>query len=95
MSLRFFFPCSQIRITPIVQDHIQYSRKICPKVKKNYSTKMSLPFQSGDSVKQALFEELQNILSPVKEIRTGAENRMKHLEFTEGESIPYAKLEHF
>lgn len=46
---------------------------------------MSLPFQSGDSVKQALYEELQNILSPVKEVRTGAESRMKHLEFTEGE----------
>lgn len=49
---------------------------------------MSLPFQSGDSIKQALFEELQNILSPVKEVRTGAEGRMKHLEFTEGKCEP-------
>lgn len=45
---------------------------------------MALAFQSGESIKQALFEELQNILSPVTEVRTGAENRMKHLEFTEG-----------
>lgn len=45
---------------------------------------MALAFQSGESIKQALFEELQNILSPIKEIRTQAESRMKHLEFTEG-----------
>lgn len=45
---------------------------------------MALAFQSGESIKQALFEELQNILSPIKEVRTGAESRMKHLEFTEG-----------
>lgn len=45
---------------------------------------MALAFQSGESIKQALYEELQNILSPDKVIRTGAESRMKHLEFTEG-----------
>lgn len=46
--------------------------------------KMALPFQSGESIKQALYEELQNILSPVKEIRVNAEGRIKHLEITEG-----------
>lgn len=46
--------------------------------------KMALAFQSGDTVKQALFEELQNILSADKDIRTNAEARIKHLEFTEG-----------
>lgn len=61
---------------------------------------MSLPFQSGDSIKQALFEELQNILSPVKEVRTGAEGRMKHLEFNEGkfeadQPWPNEELKHF
>lgn len=45
---------------------------------------MALAFQSGESVKQALFEELQNILSADKNIRTNAEGRIKHLEFTEG-----------
>lgn len=45
---------------------------------------MALAFQSGESVKQALFEELQNILSADKDIRTSAEGRIKHLEFTEG-----------
>lgn len=45
---------------------------------------MALAFQSGESVKQALFEELQNILSADKDIRTNAEGRIKHLEFTEG-----------
>lgn len=45
---------------------------------------MALAFQSGESIKQALFEELQNILSPIKDVRMGAESRMKHLEFTEG-----------
>lgn len=46
---------------------------------------MALAFQSGESVKQALFEELQNILSADKDIRTNAEGRIKHLEFTEGD----------
>lgn len=45
---------------------------------------MALAFQSGESVKQALFEELQNILSADKDIRTSAEGKVKHLEFTEG-----------
>lgn len=45
---------------------------------------MSLAFQSGESIKQALFEQLQNILSADKDIRTSAEERVKHLEFTEG-----------
>lgn len=48
---------------------------------------MALAFQSGESIKQALFEELQNILSQVKEVREGAESRMKHLEFTEGNCV--------
>lgn len=45
---------------------------------------MSLTFQSGESIKQAIYEELQNILSPNTEVRVGAEGRMKQLEFTEG-----------
>lgn len=45
---------------------------------------MALAFQSSESVKQALFEELQNILSADKDIRTSAEAKIKHLEFTEG-----------
>lgn len=45
---------------------------------------MALAFQSGESIKQALYEELQNILSPDKETRVGAEGKMKHLEITEG-----------
>lgn len=45
---------------------------------------MALAFQSGESVKQALFEELQNLLNADKDIRTNAEGRIKQLEFTEG-----------
>lgn len=45
---------------------------------------MSLAFQSGESIKQALYEELHNILNPDKVIRMGAEGRIKQLEFTEG-----------
>lgn len=46
---------------------------------------MALAFQSGDSIKQALLEVLQNILSPNKETRENAEAKKKHLEITEGE----------
>lgn len=45
---------------------------------------MSLAFQSGDSIKQALIEELHNLLSSVWEQRVAAEGRMRHLEITEG-----------
>lgn len=48
---------------------------------------MALAFQSGESVKQALFEELQNLLNADKDIRTNAEGRIKQLEFTEGKSV--------
>lgn len=47
---------------------------------------MALAFQSGESVKQALFEELQNLLNADKDIRTNAEGRIKQLEFTEGKT---------
>lgn len=47
---------------------------------------MALAFQSGESVKQALFEELQNLLNADKDIRTNAEGRVKQLEFTEGKT---------
>lgn len=47
---------------------------------------MSLAFQSGESIKQALYEELHNILNPDKDIRTGAEAHISQLKFTEGES---------
>lgn len=45
---------------------------------------MSLTFQNADTIKQALFEELQNILNSDTTTRTSAEERMKQLEFTEG-----------
>lgn len=48
---------------------------------------MALAFQSGESVKQALFEELQNLLNADKDIRTNAEGRIKQLEFTEGKDV--------
>lgn len=49
---------------------------------------MSLnPFQNSDSIKQALFEELQNILSANTEVRQAAEEHIKQLEFTEGIQI--------
>lgn len=43
-----------------------------------------LTFQSGDSVKQALYDELLNLMNADKDIRTKAEVKVKHLEFTEG-----------
>lgn len=45
---------------------------------------MSLAFQNAESVKQALFEELQSLLSSDSAVRQSAEQRMKQLEFTEG-----------
>ncbi len=54
---------------------------------------MSLTFQSGESIKQALFEELQNILNPVTDVRVAAEGRMKQLEFTEGWMMIFISLE--
>lgn len=48
---------------------------------------MSLtPFQNSDSIKQALYEELQNILNGSTEVRQAAEEHIKQLEFTEGMS---------
>lgn len=55
--------------------------------KKIEKINMSLAFQSSDSIKQALFEELQNILSADKSTRNGGEENVKKLEFTEGESF--------
>lgn len=45
---------------------------------------MSLAFQNADSVKQALFEELQNLLSSDTSVLQSAEKKIKHLEYTEG-----------
>lgn len=45
---------------------------------------MSFAFQNAESVKQALFEELQNLLSSESCVRKLAELRMKQLQFTEG-----------
>ncbi|XP_055903747.1 importin-9 [Eupeodes corollae] len=53
---------------------------------------MSLAFQNADSIKQALFEELQNILSSETSIRVSAEGRMKQLEFTEGYGVYLSEL---
>ncbi|XP_055384402.1 importin-9 [Condylostylus longicornis] len=48
---------------------------------------MSLSFQNADSIKQALYEELQNVLNPDADIRNQAEARVKQLEFTEGYGV--------
>lgn len=53
---------------------------------------MSLAFQSGESIKLALYEELQNILSPNTQIRQAAEERMKQLEITEGYGVFLAEI---
>lgn len=47
-------------------------------------SEMSITFQNSESIKQALIEELQMLLSSDQEVRQNAEVRMKHLEFTEG-----------
>ena len=52
---------------------------------------MSLAFQNNDCIKQALYEELQNVLNPNAEIRMAAEKRIKHLEFTEGYGVYLAE----
>jgi len=48
---------------------------------------MSLQFQNdcGDSVKQAIIEELQNLLSSDTRVLQLAEKRTKQLEYTEGD----------
>ncbi|XP_023299361.2 importin-9 [Lucilia cuprina] len=53
---------------------------------------MSLAFQNAESVKQALFEELQNLLSSETNVRQSAEQRMKQLEFTEGYGVYLSEL---
>lgn len=45
---------------------------------------MSVNFQNADPIKQALYEELQKLLSHDTDLRTSAEIRMKQLGFTEG-----------
>lgn len=45
---------------------------------------MALLFQGGDTVKQALYDELTNLLSADGDVRTAAEQRIKQLKFTEG-----------
>lgn len=51
---------------------------------------MSLAFQNADSVKQALFEELQNLLSSDTSVLQSAEQKIKHLEYTEGMYMEHA-----
>ncbi|XP_005178289.2 importin-9 [Musca domestica] len=53
---------------------------------------MSLAFQNAESVKQALFEELQSLLSSDSAVRQSAEQRMKQLEFTEGYGVYLSEL---
>lgn len=53
---------------------------------------MALAFQSGEAVKQALFEQLQNLLNADKDIRTNAEGRIKQLEFTEGKNVKKRRM---
>lgn len=54
--------------------------------------RMSLNFVSSESIKLALYDELHNLLSPVTEVRVGAEGRVKQLEITEGSKQP---LQHY
>lgn len=44
-------------------------------------------FHNSESIKQAIYEELQKILSPDSHVRTSAEERLAQLKFTEGEHI--------
>lgn len=53
---------------------------------------MSGIFQNADSIKIALFEELQNILSSESNLRTAAEERLKQLKFTEGYGVYLAEI---
>ncbi|XP_067615807.1 importin-9 [Eurosta solidaginis] len=53
---------------------------------------MSLAFQNADSVKQALFEELQNLLSSETCVLQLAEQKIKHLEYTEGYGVYLSEL---
>uniref|UniRef100_A0A034VML9 Importin-9 n=1 Tax=Bactrocera dorsalis TaxID=27457 RepID=A0A034VML9_BACDO len=53
---------------------------------------MSLAFQNADSVKQALFEELQNLLSSDTSVLQSAEQKIKHLEYTEGYGVYLSEL---
>ncbi|XP_036335819.1 importin-9 [Rhagoletis pomonella] len=53
---------------------------------------MSHAFQNADSVKQALFEELQNLLSSETNVLQSAEQRIKHLEYTEGYGVYLSEL---
>lgn len=43
-------------------------------------------FQNSESIKQAMYEELRNILSPDTNVRKSAEERLSQLKFTEGAS---------
>lgn len=43
---------------------------------------MAASFQDTDTIKLALFEELQNILSPNTEVRNKAEERLHQLKVT-------------
>lgn len=53
---------------------------------------MSVTFQNADSIKQALYEELQNILSPNTGVRQAAEEHIKQLEYTEGYGVYLAEF---
>lgn len=53
---------------------------------------MSGIFPNADSIKIALFEELQNILSSESNLRTAAEERLKQLKFTEGYGVYLAEI---
>lgn len=41
-------------------------------------------FQNADKIKEAIYEELQNILSPLTSTRNSAEERLAQLKFTDG-----------
>ncbi|XP_068156028.1 importin-9 [Drosophila tropicalis] len=55
---------------------------------------MSLQFQNdcGDSVKQAIIEDLHNLLSPDTSTLQQAERRIKQLEFTEGYGVYLSEI---
>ncbi|GAB0089716.1 importin-9 [Sergentomyia squamirostris] len=49
-------------------------------------------FQNADKIKEAIYEELQNILNPDSSIRISGEERLAHLKFTDGYGVYLAEI---
>lgn len=72
--------CTQVTIHKKIKKNLV----LVPRSAKNSLNINKMNDPNASNVKQALYEELQNILSPNKEIRIAAEGRIQQLEFTEG-----------